>query len=80
MHVRTVADCALKRVQPPASDDDGVPEVVKAVSEGLADARTAAGNENCVAGRLHQTAPAERAPPKYPQDHWSRDSDPQLAR
>jgi hypothetical protein len=42
MDVRPVADCLLQRLQPSASDDDGVAEVMEAVRERLADPAPAA--------------------------------------
>jgi hypothetical protein len=53
VHSRPIADRLLQRVHSSARDDDGVAEVVKAMSERLADPGAAAGDEYGVSCRLH---------------------------
>ena len=53
LSLRPIADRLFQHLQPPAGDDDGVTQVVKAVSECLTDTRPAARDEDGVSGRFH---------------------------
>src|SRR3546814_9161931 len=59
-HVLAPRDRAIERFLPPAGDDHRVAEIVETLRERFADARSAAGDEDGVAGLFHGGAPAER--------------------
>src|SRR5690554_3697991 len=53
MHALSACDRFLQRLLAPTCDDHGVSERIETPRQFLADARPAAGYENCVACRLH---------------------------
>src|SRR3546814_9933553 len=52
-HVLAPRDRAIERFLPPAGDDHRVAEIVETLRERFADARSAAGDEDGVAGLFH---------------------------
>jgi len=63
VHVRPSGDRAVERVPAPSGDDHRVALIMESVGERLADPRSAARDENRVAGHFHEKNPWIRSLP-----------------